>query len=283
MYNTLLNNYQTEITPEALKESLALYYHENSKLDAQSSVQLGIAISRFLQTPYLVERAHRPFKIYPHCPCIDLSLYKDLAPPAPTTLVAALSQRRSCRNFHPEGTISLYALFYMLYHAYGVTRRESLKGAEDAVIGYRNIPSGGALYPLELYVLLLKGDIERGLYHFRADICALERIKDRVSEDFIAAHTGVYPVIQPEEVGAFILTTAVFARSMTKYGERGYRFILQEAGALATTMHLLCESIGLGACQLGGFSDEAVNDFLDIDGYHESIVNIQAIGVRPLL
>ena len=65
-----------------------------------------------------------------------------------------------------------------------------------------------------------------------------------------------------------------------KYGERGYRFILQESGHIAQNVYLLCEALGLKCCALGGFriSDEQIEKFLGIDGLTESIVYTLVVG-----
>lgn len=264
---------QTDIIPREQQQSLAMAYHENSKLDEQASIHLGVRISQYSANPYYTQRAPYALKAYPSVVSRDLSVYGEVDSQRPlSALKEKLLQRKSARRFNKDGKISEYALFSVLQYSYGVVCKEGEQG-------FRPIPSAGALYPLEVYVLLLKGDIEKGLYHFRADTCSLSCIRTDVDEALVQRATGIYPVIAAEEVGAFIFTTAVFARVMVKYGDRAYRFILQESGALANTMQLLCGEVGLGACQLGGFVDGTINDYIGIDGYHESVVNVQAMGV----
>lgn len=60
-------------------------------------------------------------------------------------------------------------------------------------------------------------------------------------------------------------------RLLIKYGDRGYRFLMQESGFVAQTISLLAESINLSSCMLGGYNDDKVNEFIGIDGVFETI------------
>lgn len=77
-----------------------------------------------------------------------------------------------------------------------------------------------------------------------------------------------------------IVTTGIIERLIIKYGDRGYRFLLQESGFVAQTISLLAEALGLGSCMLGGYNDDKVNDFLGVDGVFETINNVIVIGKK---
>jgi SagB-type dehydrogenase family enzyme len=79
---------------------------------------------------------------------------------------------------------------------------------------------------------------------------------------------------QPYLAGApvVLLITAVVDRSMHKYGDRGYRYILLEAGHSAQNMCLAAASMNLGALPLGGFFDGFAAELLEIDQEHEVIL-----------
>jgi SagB-type dehydrogenase family enzyme len=72
--------------------------------------------------------------------------------------------------------------------------------------------------------------------------------------------------------------TAVFNRNQMKYGERGYRYILFEAGHIAQNVYLVSNAMDIGAVALGGFDDDLLNDFLEIDGEDESAVYAVVLG-----
>jgi SagB-type dehydrogenase family enzyme len=76
------------------------------------------------------------------------------------------------------------------------------------------------------------------------------------------------------------LMSAVFERTMNKYGEFGYRLILQESGHICQNFYLTATSMGLGGCGLGGVEDKLANKLLDIDGINEASVYAFALGKK---
>jgi SagB-type dehydrogenase family enzyme len=150
----------------------------------------------------------------------------------------------------------------------------------EVVQPVRTAPSGGALYPIEIYpvVISVKG-VEPGLYHYAVDRHGLElilpgRLEKRLSE--ITFDDGTFSRASV----AFILT-GVFGRPHFKYGERGYRFALLEAGHICQNLLLAATSLRLGAVAVGGFIDDELNELLDLDGIDESAVYLIAAG-HPL-
>ena len=142
---------------------------------------------------------------------------------------------------------------------------------------FRTVPSGGALYPLELYVHAKNVDgLQPGLYHYNPaqnHICCL-------LEGDQTAHIS-QAVVQPaviQETAIQIFLSAIFERSTFKYGDRGYRFVLLEAGHVAQNMNLVSTSLGLGVLNIGGFFDQEIDDWLGIDGITHSTVYMLALG-----
>ena len=64
---------------------------------------------------------------------------------------------------------------------------------------------------------------------------------------------------------AVIVLTAVVERSLWKYEDRGYRYLLLEAGHVAQNVNLTATALGLGCLNLGGFFDEDVAALLRLD------------------
>src|SRR5439155_2256240 len=148
---------------------------------------------------------------------------------------------------HPEPITSL-ELSTLLYFSYGVTRPPP--GAE-LTRGFRVVPSGGALFPIELYVYSEHlVDNPAGLYHYdpRSHSLAL------LNEGALDPHP-VNAVAQPELVRScslLLIVTALFERSTFKYGDRGYRFALIEAGHIAQNLNLICSAMQLCSVTIGG-------------------------------
>ncbi len=68
----------------------------------------------------------------------------------------ALSERRSVRTYTDE-PITLEQLSQLLWAAQGITNKE----------GFRTAPSAGALYPLEIYIIVGNViDLDKGIYKY---------------------------------------------------------------------------------------------------------------------
>jgi SagB-type dehydrogenase family enzyme len=81
-----------------------------------------------------------------------------------------------------------------------------------------------------------------------------------------------------QNASLIVFITAVFERSVFKYGDRGYRFIFLEAGHVAQNINLVATALGLGSVNIGGFFDREIDEFLDLDGVTHSTIYMVAIG-----
>lgn len=68
-------------------------------------------------------------------------------------------------------------------------------------------------------------------------------------------------------------------RSMRKYGARGLRFMLQEAGAISQNTHLTVTALGLGSVDCASLYDDEVQEILNIDGRYNTLLHTMLIGV----
>lgn len=188
-------------------------------------------------------------------------------------LFEAIKKRSSKREMSPE-KISLDELSLLLKYSCGITRR-----TKDGD-GRRGHPSGGARYPIETYGLMVSPGqgLKPGFFHYDIKDHQLEMLwqKKITKEDL--DQIAVYEFIK--DASLIIFLTAVFWRTQNKYKERGYRFILIEAGHIGQNIHLICEALKLKCCALGGFrvSDEQIEKLLGIDGVVESLVYTLVIG-----
>jgi SagB-type dehydrogenase family enzyme len=191
------------------------------------------------------------------------------------TLWGTIEARRSQREFGPD-PIAGDELAALLHAGYGVTHLlESPDGSGS--LSLRAVPSGGALYPLELYVAALRVDgLEAGLYHFDPLLRSLEIVRIGLGADHVAV-LSTYPEIV-SSCSALLLVAAVFGRTRFKYGQRGYRFALLEAGHVGQNVVLAATALGLAAVPLGGFYDRPTDEFLGLDGVNESTLYTIAVG-----
>lgn len=167
-----------------------------------------------------------------------------------------LIQRRcSCRDFS-EHAVALSDLGTVLYYGYGVLGNDHWGTAEFLE---RPVPSGGGMYPLELHTITRRVDgLDNGIYHYVPLHHGLEQVRSVTLPDPLMRYLfmGQYPVIM---AAAIIVISAVPARSMKKYGDRGYRYMLYEAGHVAQNLNLAASALGLETLNLGGFFDDEIN------------------------
>lgn len=207
------------------------------------------------------------FKTYPRLNRINLNNIKMPV----NKFTEIISKRRSTRQFTGL-SISKGKLFYLLLSSCSLINFK--KGIDET---RRPYPSAGARYPLEVYPLILHCEgIKRGLYHYNVKENCLELLLEEDLSKWFIKSTGGEKWIANAAV-VFIIT-GVFDRSRIKYGDRGYRYLLIEAGHLGQNICLLATESGLGVCPLGGYIDLEVNKLLDINLQKEFTLYLIAVG-----
>jgi SagB-type dehydrogenase family enzyme len=191
----------------------------------------------------------------------------------PLSVRDAILARRTARVLEPV-PVALETLSSLLSLAYGVTARNEGTGFTRP---FRAVPSGGALYPLELFFHAIHVEgIAPGLYHYNPLRHEVRRLREGDFSREIAAALVQRDAAYDSSLLLFI--TAFFERSAFKYGERAYRFALLEAGHVAQNVALAATALGLGTRCIGGFFDRAVDAFLDLDGCTQSALYLVALG-----
>jgi SagB-type dehydrogenase family enzyme len=175
--------------------------------------------------------------------------------------------RRSVRDYAAEA-LSPEELSRLLHVAQGITEHRW---------GFRAAPSAGALYPIELYAVVHDvAGLEPGIYHYAVQEHGLELLR---RGDFRAALTqaGLGQGFLAQAGVCFVLS-AIFQRTRWRYRERTYRYVLLEAGHIGQNLYLAATSMGLGACAVGAFLDDDLNDLLGLDGSEEAALYIVSVG-----
>lgn len=205
------------------------------------------------------------YKTYPRLPKIDL----EHNPPT-ADFFKLIDARQSHRDFK-KVAVTKRELSIFLKYSCGETSTLS-KGPVS-----RAQASGGRRFPIEVYPIVFRGsEIPAGLYHYNVKEHKLDVLLDRKFTDSDIGELFSYPWVKDAAIG--VVMTAVFLRNQNKYGERGYRYILLEAGHICQNMYLVSEALGLKCCALGGTRDENLEKLIDIDGVTESVVYGCAIG-----
>ena len=211
------------------------------------------------RSPELQQTVARSSRTHVQRPGVDLPQ----AGVGSMSLEDALAQRRSLAAAEPA-VLPLGYLAALLAAAY------------RSISGRRPVPSGGALYPLELYVVALAVEsLDAASYHYDPFRHRLERIGPGARADVGAAL--VDPALA-ENAAALIVVTAMFWRTRFKYGLRGYRFALLEAGHAVQNTVLAATALRVPALPLGGFYDRRADDLVGADGLDEATVYALLLG-----
>jgi len=163
-----------------------------------------------------------------------------------TSIEEALLTRRSIRDYQ-EGGLALSDVSQLLWAAQGITDPS----------GKRTAPSAGALYPLEVYLVV--GEVEgltAGVYRYLPAEHALTlTLEGDIREALAEASLGQEWVLNAP---ASILITAVFERTTRRYGQRGERYVYMEVGSVAQNVYLQAVPLGIGTVFVGAFHEDQV-------------------------
>jgi len=196
-----------------------------------------------------------------------------LPPPSPKgslSLEEAIARRRSVRDFTPE-PISQSQLSQILWAAQGIS---------DTWEKLRTVPSAGATYPLEIFIVCGRNGVEGidgGIYHYNIDRhsltlhyagdARLELARAALDQEFIY------------QAPVNIVICALYERTAMRYGARGERYVHIEVGHAGQNIYLQAAALGLATVAIGAFYDEQVREVLRLDKPYEPLY-IMPVG-RP--
>ncbi len=170
-----------------------------------------------------------------------------------------IAKRRSVRRYK-DNKLSEPIISRLLWAAQGIS-------SED---GLRTSPSAGALYPLEIHIVIGGGsELEPGVYRYVPEDHTLVReiagdMREKLSKAALSQ-----PMIRNAPI-SFVIS-AVYARITGKYGNRGFRYTYMEAGHAAQNISLLGVELGIGTCTIGAFEDEKVKSVLKLPANEEPL------------
>lgn len=184
-----------------------------------------------------------PVREHPAAPQTPLPTGRDTGHPLP----ALPTDRVSCRDFSLDA-LPLSALATRLHVAYGVLGHTVDDGVDMLD---HPVPSAGGLYPHEVSVL---GACRRRC----ATTCRSPRARAAArphAARWMLACLFMGPPWEADAAAVLVLSAAM-ARSLGKYGDRGCRCVLLEAGQVGQNVALIAAALGFGSLAVGGFHDE---------------------------
>jgi SagB-type dehydrogenase family enzyme len=169
------------------------------------------------------------------------------------SLEETLKNRESIRDFSSK-PLTKEELSQLLWAVQGTTRDW----------GARTTPSAGALFPLEVYVVL-----KEGVFHYSPKDHSLSRnLEQDVRNQLAKTALGQDSV---QKAPAVFVIAAVYERTSKKYGNRAERYVKMEAGHAGQNLLLQAVSLGLGAVPVGAFQDDKVKQVLNLPIDHEPL------------
>jgi SagB-type dehydrogenase family enzyme len=206
------------------------------------------------------------YKSYGSLP--NIALPESSANSACTSLIAA----RHSRNIFTAQPMSLDEVSTILKYSCGEMSPDKYGKIR------RSQPSGGARYPIETYILVFQGSdaLPAGTYHYDVQNHTLDILGQRQCSNEDIEKLFSYEWVKQASMA--VVLTGIASRTTIKYGQRGYRYLLLEAGHIGQNIYLTSHELGIGCSAMGGSKDEAIEALLGIDGEDESLVYTLILG-----
>jgi len=176
------------------------------------------------------------------------------------SLEAAIQERKSVRNYRKQH-LTLQQVSQLLWSAQGMRRD-----------GCRTVPSAGATYPLELFLVVAIKSVEglqEGIYHYDPETHSLVLIAEGDFRSHLCNACLWQEFIQ--EAPLSIVIAAEYERTMKRYGNRGRRYVLMEVGHAGQNISLQAIAMGLATVMVGAFKDEEVSKVIRLNPKFEPL------------
>jgi SagB-type dehydrogenase family enzyme len=175
----------------------------------------------------------------------------------------AIKHRRTVRSYSSEPII-LAHLSQILWGAQGITEDGGFK---------RAAPSGGALYPIDVYAAVGKGGVQglsEGVYRYDPTRHSLEERAGTDAREDVAK--AALRQMWAADAPVILVLTAEYRRITVKYGERGKRYAMIEVGHIGQNVFLQCDALGLSAGIIGAFNDSKMARAISAKKNHEPLI-----------
>lgn len=214
-----------------------------------------------------------PYKLYYDLPEIPLSMEVPLTLGVPE--IPNMPDLRKVGHF--------------LWYVYGITQfsqsvfsMDSAEGQQEVMQTYRRfVPSGGGLYPNELYVYLKLEDLPNGVYHFDVIHHRLVLLREGNFDDFLTRALGCRCKLTSCFATVFVST--MYWKNFFKYNNFAYRLQGLDAGVLIGQILETAKRFGFASGVYYQYLDRAVNHLLGLTEHEESVYAVIPLSVEPTI
>ncbi len=169
------------------------------------------------------------------------------------SLEEVILRRRSTRAFSSR-TITKSQLSQLLWACQGITRGY-----------YRTVPSAGATYPLEVFLLVGEGGVESldgGVYRYvHQEHSIIHHLSGDLRKGLCSACLEQGFI---RKAPLSFVVCAEYSRTTASYGDRGVRYVHMEVGHLGQNLALQGEALELCSVMVGAFRDEDVSRVINL-------------------
>ncbi|WP_409340375.1 SagB family peptide dehydrogenase [Paenibacillus sp. MBLB4367] len=218
------------------------------------------------------EDAPLTYKLYRSLPVVPLS----------SEVPLTLGGRESCAN--PD----LKSIGHFLWHVYGLTQLSQYSAANfmdqsagPVQMNRRFVPSGGGLYPNELYVYLKTADVPVGVYHYDAAHHRLVLLREGNFDSYLARALGNR--CDMSLCFGTVFVSVMFWKNFYKYRDFSYRLQGLDTGVLIGQLLEVTKRFGYESGVYFQFLDRAVNHLLGISDREESVYAVIPLSTEPTL
>lgn len=247
-----------------------LLNHRRSSRDL--GVQLGV--SRFYGHDAVLSNAHNNLRERPDG-AIGLPESRRLK----SGLTSTVTARRSGRQFS-GAPASLEELATILWHAQGISGRLPVASEQDsdAAVPLRNAPSGGGLYPVRLGIIAQNVKaLSPGFYEYQPHSHTLYPIGPNSSPVELQQYLWTADIDISKVAFALVYMYDMYVNTQ-KYGDSGLVFALIEVGGMSQNVHLARTSLGMIACDQGGYDKQLIEKTMGYDGTSRHVVHFTLVG-----
>lgn len=218
------------------------------------------------------EDAPLTYKLYRSLPVVPLS----------SEVPLTLERRESPAN------TDLTTIGHLLWHAYGLARLSQNSAAKSVNLSAspvqmfrRFIPSGGGLYPNELYVYLKTTNTPYGIYHYDAAHHRLVLLREGNFDSYLARALGNR--CDMSSCFCTVFVSVMFWKNFYKYNDFAYRLQGLDSGVLIGQFLEVTKRFGYESGVYFQFLDRAVNHLLGISANEESVYAVIPLSTEPAI
>lgn len=198
------------------------------------------------------------------------------------TVEALLQTRTTCRNFDLGRPLARQALARALKCVFGAQGTREL--ATDSFAVKKHSPSGGALHPIEAYLVVQRVEgLSPGRYHYHVGEHALEPLGELAPD--AARELAMLAVAGQEwfaDAPVQIVLAARFRRNYWKYRNhaKAYRVLHLDAGHLSQNLFLIAAELKLAAFITAAINEIDLEQAFELDPMSEGPLCVIGLGHR---